>query len=456
MREHDDAALAAEVRRYARPLTGRPQDFAPLLSHATRAELILIGEASHGTHEFYRIRAEITKALIRAGQISAVMIEADWPDAWRVHRYVTGRADADLLATDALAGFRRFPQWMWRNADVLDFVGWLRAHNDRLPLEQRVGFFGMDLYSLHASIEAVVQYLERVDPGAAERARTRYRCLDAGGGHPQRYGRLAALGLTPSCEREVLAQLVELQTRVHTTLQQDGLLASEDRFFAEQNARLIRNAERYYRALYDEPAASWNVRDRHMMELIRELVDFLRAEGRAGSVVVWAHNSHLGDARATEMRRRGEVNVGQLAREQFGRAACLVGFTSYTGTVTAAQSWDDPGECMRVRPAVRNSYEALFHDVAGGNGAHAPCPDFLLDLTMPGELVEALRAARLQRAIGVIYRPATERQSHYLYASLPEQFDFVLHIDRTRAVEPLEHAGTWTPLELPETYPTAV
>lgn len=442
----------AAVRRAACALSGGVEDFAPILQRAQHARLILLGEASHGTHEFYRVRAEITKALIRTGRVGAVVVEADWPDAWRVHRHVTWRPDADEQATDALAGFRRFPQWMWRNADVLDFVGWLRAYNGARPAAEHVGFFGMDLYSLHASMEALVGYLETVDAEAARRARARYACLEVGGRNPQRYGRLAALGLHADCEAAVLAQLEEMQRQADAFLRRDGLAAQEDRFFAEQNARLVRNAERYYRAMFGHPTESWNVRDRHMMETVERIVDF-HARSRAGAaVVLWAHNSHLGDARATEMHAMGEINVGQLARERFGAAACLVGFTTYTGSVTAASNWDEPAQCVPVRPALAGSYEWLFHQVAGERAT----PNFLVDLTGDNDAVAALRMPRLERAIGVIYRPHTERQSHYFQARLPEQFDLVLHYDTTRAVEPLEHMGTWARAEPPETYPSAL
>lgn len=448
-REH---ASAQAVTSALHPLTGDRQDFAPLLERAATARLVLLGEASHGTHEFYRVRAAITKQLVESGRVAAIAIEADWPDAWRVHRHVTVRPDADESAVDALDGFRRFPQWMWRNADVLDFVGWLRTYNAGRPAAARVGFVGLDLYSLHTSIAALIDYLETVDPAAAERARARYQCLDVGGGDPQTYGRLAALGLTATCEEAVVAQLRELQMRADGLLRRDGLRAAEDRFFAEQNARLIRNAERYYRAMFGAPADTWNLRDRHMMETLQAWMRFLQGQWRAPQLVVWAHNSHLGDARATEMHDLGELNVGQLVREAHGDTACLVGFSTYTGTVTAARDWDAPAECRAVRPALAGSYEALFHRVAEASGVG----NFLLDLSARSAAVEALQEPRLERAIGVIYRPATERHSHYFHARLPGQFDYLLHYDTTRAVEPLEHQGTWTASELPETYPSAL
>ena len=448
-----DAAVARLVSGSVQPLTGEPSDFDHLLDLVGNARFVLIGEASHGTHEFYRIRSEITKRLITGWGFSAVAVEADWPDAYRVNRFVRGESD-DADATDALGGFKRFPQWMWRNADVLDFVGWLRAHNDaHRPASDRVGFYGLDLYSLHTSMAAVLSYLDKVDPPAAARARARYACFDAFGQDPQTYGYAATLGLSPTCETAVLNQLVDLQQSADVYVRRDGRVARDALFFAEQNARLVRNAERYYRAMFLGSAMSWNLRDRHMTETLEQLAIFLDVEGRRSSpapakIVVWAHNSHLGDARATEMSRRGELNVGQLMRVRNGISTKLVGFTTYDGTVTAASDWDRPAERKAVRPALEGSYEAVFHEIGYRR--------FLLDLTTETEAQRALMAPHLERAIGVVYRPETERLSHYFHAVLPQQFDAVLHYDTTRAVEPLERTGTWERGELPETYPSAL
>jgi erythromycin esterase-like protein len=442
-----DRILTHAIHDAARPLVGAPDDFDPLLALVGDARFVLIGEASHGTHEFYRIRGEITKRLIREKGFSAVAVEADWPDAYRVNRYVHGRGgDAD--AEEALGGFQRFPQWMWRNADVLDFVGWLREYNDERPDVPTVGFYGLDLYSLHASMEAVLSYLRVVDPDAAARALYRYGCFESFGEDPQQYGYSATYGLTASCEEQVVAQLVELRRAAGEYARRDGRVAPDDLFFAEQNARVVANAERYYRAMFGSRVSSWNLRDQHMTETLEALVAFLDGGERRPRVVVWAHNSHLGDARATELGAGGELNVGQLVRQRYGRDALLVGFSTYTGTVTAASDWDQPAERKTVRPALADSYEALFHEVGIRN--------FLLDLTAPGEAVAALREPRLERAIGVVYRPETERLSHYFHAHLPQQFDAVLHYDTTRAVEPLERTGTWDRGELPETYPSAL
>ena len=436
------------VSNSAHPLVGTASDFDPLLALIGDAHHVLIGEASHGTHEFYRIRAEITKRLIREKGFIGVAVEADWPDAYRVNRFVRGVSD-DADAEEALAGFKRFPQWMWRNADVLDFVGWLRAYNDgRAASEPNVGFYGLDLYSMHASMEAVLEYLDKVDPDAARRARHRYACFDHFGEDPQAYGYAATAGLAESCEREVVSQLVELRGAAADYIRRDGRMPTDALFFAEQNAVLVRNAERYYRAMFGARASSWNVRDTHMVETLESLAKFLARGSAPPKLVVWAHNSHLGDARATQMGREGELNVGQLVRARHAADAVLIGFTTYAGTVTAASDWDSPAERKVVRPALPESYEALFHSARDGN--------FLLDLRTDGPLRTALSTPRLERAIGVIYRPETERLSHYFVAQLPAQFDAVLHYDVTRAVEPLERAGAWERGEIPATYPSTL
>jgi erythromycin esterase-like protein/predicted phosphoribosyltransferase len=439
------------VRAAAAPLLGGADDYDRLLDLVGDARFVLIGEASHGTHEFYRERARLTRRLIEDCGFGAVAVEADWPDAYRVNRYVRGTSD-DPDAMAALADFQRFPRWMWRNADVLDFVAWLRASNDEQSIEaDKVGFYGLDLYSLQASIQAVIAYLNKVDPDGAERARMRYACFDHFGDDPQIYGYATALGYAEPCENEAVGQLVELQRRRADLVRQDGQAAEDEFFFATQNARLARNAEAYYRAMFHGRIPSWNLRDRHMAETLSALVAHLEQRQRPAKVVVWAHNSHLGDARATAMTAEGEWNLGQLVREQHGREAFLVGCTTYGGTVTAASNWDEPARQRRVRPALADSYEALFH-------AAAPeaSNNFLLCLR-DGDAADLLRAERLERAIGVIYRPETERFSHYFLARLSDQFDAVLHFDETTALVPLDPDAGWeTPEELPETFPFGV
>jgi erythromycin esterase-like protein len=439
------AVASLHDRAAADALAHAEDPYKALVERVGNARVVLMGEASHGTHEFYHERAEITQRLIEQKGFSGVAVEADWPDALRVNRYVTGTGN-DPDAADALAGFRRFPTWMWRNADVLDFVGWLRDFNESRPRRRRVGFYGLDLYSLQTSIEAVIHYLERVDPPAAERARRHYSCFNEVT-HPTGYGYEVALGLTQSCRDEVMQTLMELRRRAETYVHLDGAVAEDEYFYAEQNARVAKDAEEYYRTMLDHRVSSWNLRDRHMFETLEELATHLARHRDGTKMIVWAHNSHVGNAAATEMSCRGEFNIGQLARRRFGTQGALIGFTTYTGTVSAASDWGAPVERKTVRPALVGSYEELFHRIG--------VPRFSLMLCEP-----AVRAVcpgpLLERAIGVVYRPETERLSHYFRSQLPDQFDVVVHIDHTRAVEPLERTALWEQGEVPETYPTGL
>jgi erythromycin esterase-like protein len=435
---------SADLRATAHPLDGSENDHHPLLDQIGNARLVLLGEGSHGTHDFYQERAEITKRLIVEKGFGAVAVEADWPDAYRVNRYVRGEGD-DRDANAALSGFERFPTWMWRNAVVLDFVEWLRNANERRTGNAKTGFFGLDLYSLFNSMRTVVEYLDRVDPEAAKRARYRYSCFEHFGEDSQAYGYAASFDLSRSCEDEAVNQLVEMERRAMDYLSRSG---GDDFFDAQQNARLVKNAEEYYRSMFRGRQSSWNLRDTHMAETVDSLISYLERHRRAPKIVVWAHNSHLGDARATEMGARGELNVGQLIRQKYGSDVVLVGFTTYTGTVTAATDWDDPGEQIRVRPALPDSYELGFHEVG--------IPRFFLQLGDSADGNALLAKPRLERAIGVIYRPETERVSHYFRADLRHQFDAVFHFDETRAVEPLEKPERWHDVEPPETYPSGI
>jgi len=434
-----------ELLRETRPIADGSADYVGLLELIGDHPIVMIGEASHGTHEFYRERARITRRLIEEKGFRTVAVEADWPDAYRVNRYLHG-ATEDGDAEEALRGFRRFPTWMWRNAEVLDFVGWMREHNRRAGPGNAASFFGLDLYSLASSIVAVIAYLEGVDPAAAARARRRYGCFEEFGGD-QDHGRAIALGVSRSCRRGVVEQLVELRRAAEAYLRRDGIAAEDEQFYAEQNARVVVGAEEYYRAMFGAPADTWNLRDRHMSDTLERLDAHLGRHGSRPKIVVWEHNSHVGDARMTEMGRRGEHNLGQLTRERRPREAFLIGFTTYTGTVTAASAWDAPAERKLVRPALPESVEALFHSLGKDR--------FWIDLASPAAADELLRP-RLERAIGVIYRPETERQSHYFVARPAAQFDAIIHIDETRAVEPLERTPGWAVGEVPETYPSAL
>lgn len=439
-----DEVLEA-IRYHARWFESGIEGVAPIVDAIGDAHIVLIGEASHGTDEFYRIRADITAALIEQNGFNLVAVEADWPDAYRVNRWVR-HASMDTDAREALGSFLRFPRWMWRNEAVVEFITWLHRHNRKLPAERRVGFYGLDLYSLHASIEAVLRYLAKVDPEGERQARQRYACFDHFQEDTHAYGYAATVGLSRSCEDEAVSQLLELRRRASDYASRDGQVAADDYFFAEQNARLVRNAEEYYRAMFGGRVHSWNLRDTHMMETLEALLDWTTQHGPNARAVVWAHNSHLGDARATQMGEHGELNLGQLVRERFGDRACLVGFSTHSGTVTAARDWDALVEQRRVRPSLQGSYERLFHDTGLGR--------FLVDLRH--EPVRGLLTpSRLERAIGVIYLPETERASHYFRAQLSRQFDLMIHVDETHALIPLER---WAREEtdVPETYPTGM
>jgi erythromycin esterase-like protein len=436
-----------QLAKVVHPLQGVAADHDPLMDLIGTARLVLLGEATHGTSEFYRTRAEITKRLILEKGFTAVAVEADWPDAYRVNRYVLGRS-RDRDGREALSDFQRFPLWMWRNREVLAFIDWLRAANERTPAGRaKVGFYGLDLYSLHASIEAILKYLDKVDPDAARRARSRYGCFDHYGEDTQSYGYAAGFGLTKTCEAAVVSELRDLQRRSDDYLRRDGFVAEDEFFFAEQNARLVKNAEHYYRSMFQGRVSSWNLRDRHMAETLNALLAHLSRHQTNARIVVWEHNSHLGDARATQMGVEGELNVGQLARERYGGDAILVGFSTDHGTVTAATQWDGPAERKIVRPALPESYEALFHQVG--------IPRFFMNLRAP-HIAELFTQERLERAIGVIYLPESERLSHYFYARLPEQFDAVLHFDETSAVEPLDPQKEVVSEDAPETFPSGV
>jgi protein-L-isoaspartate(D-aspartate) O-methyltransferase len=410
--------------------------FGQLFDRFADRRVVLLGEASHGTSEFYRVRAAITRHLVREHGFTIVAAEADWPDAAVVDRYVRLRPGPD----QAEPPFQRFPTWMWRNTDIADLIGWMREHNEIVPeLSARAGFYGLDMYNMSGSIAAVLEYLDRTDPEAAAVARERYGCLTPWQKNPATYGRAVLRASYATCEQAVIDQCRELLQRRLDYAGQDG----ESFLDAAQNARLIASAERYYRIMYYGGGESWNLRDTHMFETLEHL---LEARGPQSKAIVWAHNSHIGDARYTDMGVvREQLNIGQLCRERFGNEAALIGFGTHTGTVAAASDWGGDMEVKRVRPSHRDSYERLCHD--------AGVSRFLLDLR-PGEH-EALRRRllepRLERFIGVIYRPDTELLSHYSDASLPQQFDAYVWFDETSAVTPLGPAHAKA--GMPETYP---
>jgi protein-L-isoaspartate(D-aspartate) O-methyltransferase len=411
-------------------------DLDGLLRRIGDAQVVCIGEASHGTSEFYRMRARITRALIKEKGFTVVAAEADWPDAAQVDAYVR---DLDRSAVPEEA-FTRFPTWMWANEEVLSFLQWLRGYNDTQPRADRAGFYGLDLYSMYSSIGAVLTYLDDVDPEAASVARDRYGCLTPWEHDPTAYGRATLAGGYRECEDEVVAMLGDLLDRRLQYLDDDG----EQFLNALQNARVVADAEKYYRAMYYGSSNSWNLRDQHMFDTLQEVRQFRDGAAKA---VVWAHNSHLGDASATEMTARGQHNVGQLCREEYGRDVYLIGFGTDRGTVAAASEWEGPMEVKAVRPSHEESYERLCHE--------SEVPSFLLPLRSEhaSEVRDALADERLERAIGVVYRPQTELQSHYFRARLPQQFDEYVWFDETEAVTPLKAEAAEG---MPETFPFGV
>jgi protein-L-isoaspartate(D-aspartate) O-methyltransferase len=435
------ASVSSLVREVAEPLADvdeGPVD--AILERIADSRIVLLGEATHGTSEFYRVRARLTRELVSRRGFQFVAVEADWPDAARIDDYVLG---GPRRSSHEFSAFTRFPTWMWRNEEVAAFVDWLRARNvDQADPSRRAGFHGLDLYSMFTSIAAVLAYLQRVDPGAARVARNRYGLLTPWQRDPHAYGEAVLAGRYQSSEAAVVAMLTELLARRADYARQDG----EQFFDAAQNARVVANAERYYRTMYYGGPGSWNLRDSHMMDTLEALLAFY---GPRSKGIVWAHNSHVGDAAATEMSARGEHNVGQLCRARFGADAYIIGFGTDHGTVAAASDWDEPMDVMDVRPAHPESYERIMHD--------AGVPAFALHLRNPVRRAvrDELERSRLERAIGVVYRPESELVSHYFLADVVHQFDELVWVDETRAVRPLP-AGRPRTEGLPETYPFGV
>jgi erythromycin esterase len=486
---HDTASaagLAERFRALARPLHG-PADLDPLLERIGDARYVLLGEASHGTAEYYEWRARISQRLIREKGFSFIAVEGDWPDCYRVNRYVQHAPDAGASARDVLHAFARWPTWMWANTEIVALAEWLREHNAPLPADERVGFYGLDVYSLWESLAAVTAYLERVDPSAVAAAHRAFRCFEPYAEDVEEYARATALVPT-SCQEEVLAMLLDLRRKA-PEYQEEGRAAY---FNAEQNALVTRNAERYYRAMIRGGPDSWNVRDHHMVETLERL---MQLHGPDAKAIVWEHNTHVGDARATDMARSGMVNVGQLVRERdWQDGVVLVGFGSHHGSVIAGDEWGAPMERMSVPPARADNHEAILHDALGGQNAlflfDSPAASLTADTaaasTLPAppsaetaatttppaprdannDLLSArdqsgagdadpLLAPRGHRAIGVVYNPAYERFGNYVPTILPLRYDAFLYLDETQALHPL-HLQPHPDAEPPETYPSGV
>ncbi|MGI8545847.1 MAG: erythromycin esterase family protein [Gemmatimonadaceae bacterium] len=438
--------LADYLRESAHPLE-TADDLDPLLDAIGDARYVLLGEASHGTHEFYTWRAELSKRLIREKQFSFIGVEGDWPDCYRVNRFVKGYADSGESAEEVLHAFDRWPTWMWANREVVELAEWLRDHNRHLPAEQQAGFYGLDVYSLWQSMAAVVDYLEKIDPNFARVARRAYTCFEPYYEDEHAYARATALVPT-SCEDEAIAVLCTLRAKA-PEYREDG---PEAYFNAEQNALVARGAELYYRTMVRGGPTSWNVRDHHMVDTLDRLTAH---HGPRAKAIVWEHNTHIGDARFTDMARAGMVNVGQLVRQGHGESAndrdgvVLVGFGTHRGSVIAGEEWGEPMQRMRVPSARAGSVEELLH--RAGNGAN-------MLLTFDGADdggIPNFDAPLDNRAIGVVYDPRAERYGNYVPTIVPRRYDAFLFIDETRALDPL-HMPVEVGREPPETYPSGM
>ena len=434
------------IQTLAHPLVGTERNYDPLLQLVGEAKIVVLGAQTHGTHEFCSERAQITRRLIIEKGFQAIALEGDWPDVSRLNEYVRGNG-IDPDSNSALSGFTAFPAWLWRNADMLDFIGWLKSWNDlREDQSEKAGIYGLDLYGLHKSIAEVVSGLKKIDPTMASEIKECYRCFEEANGG-RRYGFAADIGIRKSCEEEALKALVELRRKRAEITRKAGKTFDEELFSAEQNAYLVEDAERYYRAMFRDRTMAWNLREVHMQRAAQLLMRHLEKNHAAPKLVIWVHNLHAGDARAEEPSVAAKINLGQLLREQYGHEVVLVGFTTHSGTVTAALDWwDSPPEQLVLPPAIQGSHEEVFHELDS--------PDFMLNLR--SNRIQLLAEPRLQRTVGIVYRPDMEIDHQYFKVRLNAQFDAILHFDKTRAVEPIEHTTGWDRAEMPETFPTGV
>jgi erythromycin esterase len=424
--------LVEDAERIAHPLE-QNQDLDALIDQIGGARFVLLGEASHGTSEFYSWRARLSQRLIEEKGFSFIAVEGDWPDCYKINRYVKNYENAGQSAYETLQAFDRWPSWMWANWEVAALAEWMRNYNQRSG--RAAGFYGLDVYSLWESMRSVMQYLEKKDPHMAQLAKNAIRCFEPYGENVQAYAWSTRMA-PESCEDEVIGLLSEMRQNP-TRYDSDP----EAAFNAEQNALVMVNAERYYRAMVRSDLNSWNVRDIHMMETLNRLMAHHGPESKA---IVWAHNTHIGDARATDMARDGMVNLGQLVREEYGEEnACLVGFGTHHGTVIAGQAWDAPMEVMGVPDAVEGSWEDVLYQTGRA--------DFFLLL---GETRGSKRfeQERGQRAIGVVYDPNRERYGNYVPTVLPARYDAFLFFAETRALHPL-HLKIEEKNQVPDTYP---
>jgi erythromycin esterase len=437
------------------PKLEKPVDSNPLLEQIRKDNIryVLLGEASHGTSEFYGWRSEITKRLIKERGFSFIAVEGDWPDCYSVNRYIKGISGSSQSAYDILYSFNRWPTWMWANREIVDLVEWLREYNKNLSEEQRVGFYGLDVYSLWDSMEAVIRYLRKIDPEAVKTAVEAYRCFEPYGKSVEDYARATAF-VPESCEDEIIDMLVHLHSKANQ-YKSDGLASREGYFNAEQNAIVAKNAELYYRKMMQGGTATWNIRDTHMMDTLKRLMEF---HGKQARSIVWAHNTHIGDARYTDMVEAKMVNIGQLVREHAGdNNALLIGFGTYQGTVIAAKEWGENMERMHVPPAVDGSWDRLIHELSEGHDRLLLFGDDTKE-SISGKLLteETRNKRRGQRAIGVVYNPEYEKYGNYVPSYLIRRYDAFLYIDKTHALHPLHMPDVKEDEDLPETYPTGL
>jgi len=427
MNFNQKSTLINTIRNTAYPLSNDPKSYYPLLDRIADAHFVLLGEATHGTSQFYTARAQITSLLIKEKRFNVIAIEADFPEVQPINQFLKSNQIRNSAA-ESLDGFRRFPVWMWKNKEMLSFIEQLKSINLQKSPESKVAFYGLDLYSMYLSIEAVISYLDKVDPDAAAMARKRYACFYRYGNDDDSYGQ-AMNYVKENCQKQVIEQLLELQKKRNEYLQKNNLQGNEELFYAEQNAKVAKDAEQYYREMFSRRAKTWNLRDLHMADMVEEVSNHIKKINGSAKIVVWAHNSHVGNALATEFSESEELSLGQLVLYRHWGDCYLVGFTTYNGTVAAASQWGAKVEKKTLNPAIDGSYEELFHNT--------DIKTFLLDFNdLPSDL-EAFKQNHLERSVGVVYTPESERVSHYFNARMADQFHAVIHIDSTSAVEPL-------------------
>lgn len=427
MNFNQQSSLINTIRNTVNPLSNDPKSYYPLLDRIADAHFVLLGEATHGTSQFYAARAQITSLLIKEKGFNVIAVEADFPEVQPINQFLKDSQFRKSTA-ESLDGFKRFPIWMWKNKEMLSFIEQLKDINLQKPPEKKIAFYGMDLYSMYSSIEAVISYLDKVDPDAAQMAKKRYACFYRYGSDDDSYGQAMSY-VKENCQKQVVDQLIELQKKRNEYLQENSLQGNEELFYAEQNAKVAKDAEQYYREMFSRRVKTWNLRDLHMADMVDEVSNHVKKISGTSKIVVWAHNSHVGNALATEFSESEELSLGQLVLFRHWGDAYLVGLTTYNGTVAAASQWGAKVEKKTLNPALDGSYEELFHNT--------DIKSFMLDFNdLPSDL-NTFKQNHLERSVGVVYTPESERVSHYFNARMADQFHAVIHIDHTSAVEPL-------------------